>query len=105
MPMSMHLEMTSPVRWASTRPPKLLQPRPTAETMSPELPRLRYSTFRGAFLRSCQLSVFSHQPGRLQLTESCGIGDDGACAIRRWRLYSAPVALRASVGNINSPGD
>src|SRR5687767_1968205 len=80
MPISMHLAITSPVRCASTRPPKLLQPRPTAETIRPELPRLRYSKSRVPFEAiSYQLSVFSYQPRAGLCNESCRDGDDGTC--------------------------
>ena len=57
--------------------------------MRPELPRLRYSTLRVPFCEavSCQSSAIGR--GRAGASESCGDGDDGACATRRWRLYSA----------------
>src|SRR5438874_12348055 len=51
MPASMQALTTSAVRSASSRPPKLLQPRPTSDTLSPDFPRLRYSTYQ-AFLDS-----------------------------------------------------
>src|ERR1700684_1907718 len=43
MPSSSALCTTTRVCSASHRMPKLLHPRPTADTLSPELPRLRYS--------------------------------------------------------------
>src|SRR5271167_2482518 len=51
MPSSSALCTTTRVCSASVRMPKLLHPRPTADTLSPELPSLRYSIidpFRGA---------------------------------------------------------
>src|ERR1700722_9804648 len=45
MPSSSALCTTARVCSASHRMPKLLHPRPTAETLSPELPRLRNSIF------------------------------------------------------------
>src|SRR5208282_5254134 len=44
MPSSSALCTTARVCSASHRMPKLLHPSPTAETLSPELPSLRYST-------------------------------------------------------------
>src|SRR5712692_4502414 len=44
MPASRQALITAVVASASIRPPKLLQPRPTSETLRPEWPRFRYST-------------------------------------------------------------
>src|SRR3954447_15072671 len=43
MPSSSAASTTARVRSRSTRPPKLLQPSPTTETVSPEAPSWRYS--------------------------------------------------------------
>src|SRR3989304_2371077 len=63
MPISTHLLTTAMVPWASTRPPKLLQPRPTAETWRPDLPRFLYSTMVPFYYTLCCHSERSEESG------------------------------------------
>src|SRR6185312_3089634 len=52
-PASIAASTTSRVRSASSRPPKLLQPRPTTETSRPLAPRVRYSMLLTLCLGGC----------------------------------------------------
>src|SRR5260221_14785194 len=95
MPSSSALCTTARVCSASHRMPKLLHPRPTAETLSPELPRLRYSMIQslcdasgGGFRRK------EDEGSHLDALARSGI--DRACRILKSRMRSE--ARSASVG-------
>src|ERR1700709_2537147 len=64
-------EVSRSVRW-----PKLLQPRPTAETRRPEPPRLRICmerSWEGGRDRHCGLDAPGLQGGRMVRREACGM--------------------------------
>src|ERR1700722_4152369 len=94
MPQSSALCTTLRVASRSIRPPKLLQPRPTSETLRPDLPRLRSCMVKGLRrrARSAQMIVEKRQRA-LQ-------GEIGA----RFIVAAALVAIAAVIGVVNVDG-
>src|SRR5580658_7141868 len=98
MPSSSALCTTARVCSASHRMPKLLHPRPTADTLSPELPSLRYSMIDPFLLSAMRQAAASCAPSEVflqsLLLRQCAQPVKRARARRRWQNSADGKAAR-----------